>query len=149
MFGFGMEARQRREAVKLIRAALDADAQKKAAMQALFGLAHKVSITTPHPTLAERLMGRVSKWTTRRFAGQVLPNASAVGLAIEALSYGINDLAGSPADQQLTLGALGGVLAYAAKHQDQMNDADYEMFQIMGARYVNHPLMKIAGREAA
>lgn len=149
MFGFGGEARERREAVKLIRAALDADAGKKADMRAHFGLAPEVSGATPHSTLAEQLMARVSKWPTRRFAGQVLPNPSAVGLAIEGLSYGLDDTSACPADQQLVMGALGGLLAYAAKHQDRLNNADYEMFQIMGARYVNHPLVKAAGQQAA
>lgn len=149
MFGFGREARERREAVKLICAALEAEAQKKAAIKAHLGLAPEPSSTTPFPTLAEQLMARVGKWPTRRIAGQVLPNPSAVGRAIEALSYGLDDLAGRNADQQIVLAALGGVLAYAAKHQDRINDADYEMFQIMGERYVNHPVVKAASQKAA
>ena len=132
MFGFGTEARQRREAVKIMYLAM---------VRAHVDLVDEPSDALPHPALADELMGRVSKWPTRRFAGHALPNPSAVGLAMEALSYGMDELSARPADQQLVIGALGQVLRDAAEHQDKINDADYELFQLLGKRYVTHPLV--------
>ncbi len=90
-------------------------------------------------------MAKVSKWPKRRFAGQVLPSPSNVGLAIEALSYGLDDLTCHPIEHKLVAAALGRVLAYAAQHRDVINDADYALFQEFGRRYINHPLVKNAG----
>lgn len=149
MFGFGKEAHQRREGMKLIRAGLDAEVDRRADIRAHLGLAPEKVATTSHGPLAEKLMAGVSKWPTRSFAGQVMPKPSAMGLALEALSYGLDRLGNRPADQQLVLGALGKVLSFAAKNQDKMNDADYELFQILGARYVSHPLVKEATQKAA
>ena len=133
MFGLGKEARERREAVKIIRTAME-----MASVREELGLPPEPG-ATDRATLAEQLMARVSKWPTRRFAGQVLPNPSAVGLAIEALSYGLDDLRSRPADQQQAIGGLGRVLRYAAEHPDKINDADYELFKMFGHRFVNHP----------
>jgi hypothetical protein len=133
VFGLGKEARERREAVKIIRTAME-----MASFREELGLPPEPG-TTERATLAEQLMARVSKWPTRKFAGQVLPNPSAVGLAMEALAYGLDHMSSRPADQQQVIGGLGRVLRYAAEHPDKINDADYELFQMFGRRFVNHP----------
>ena len=141
MFGLGRQARERRDALKIIIQAME-----WASYRELLNLPPEPG-TTDRATLAEQLMARVSKWPRRKFAGRVLPNPSPLGLAMEALAYGLDDMSSRPADQQQVIGALGRVLKYAAQHPDKINDADYELFQIFGPRFVNHPA--VAKAEAA
>jgi hypothetical protein len=139
VFGLGKEARERRDAVKIIIQAME-----WASYRELLSLPPQPG-ATDRATLAEQLMAGVSTWPKCKFAGQLLPNPSAVGLAMQALSYGLDDLSSQPADQQQVFGALGKVFRYAVEHPDKINDADYELFQILGRRFVNHPA--VAKRE--
>jgi hypothetical protein len=141
VLGLGRQARERRNAVKIIIQAME-----WASYRELLNLAPEPG-ATDRATLAEQLMARVSKWPTRKFAGQVLPNPSAVGLAMEALAYGLDDMSSRPADQQQVIGGLGRVLRYAAEHPDKINDADYELFQVFGRRFLNHPAVAAARTE--
>ncbi|WP_265563873.1 hypothetical protein [Sphingomicrobium arenosum] len=140
MFGFGKEKRQRREAIRLIAIALDTEEDKEATSRRYLGLPPVQMSSIPTAALASQLMAGVAPWEKKYIGGRLLPNPSATGMAIEALSYGMDDLRGRPQEQELVRRALGFTLAVVAKKQSLMNDADYELFQILGRRFMQHPL---------
>lgn len=140
MFGLGREARVRREAAKCMQDVMQTEQRLTAAVLQQLGSSNRAADTPSDCTaLVERLMVKASKSSMGQFAGKRLPSLTGIGLALETLYHGVDDFGVSPPDRRLIVHSLQSLLAAAAQRKDQLNDADFEMLNVIAGSYERHP----------
>lgn len=141
MFGFGKDARARRDAIALMRKSMEVRARYLAAERQQRNLPPEPGHDPDPGRLAEELAGKAPKASMRRFAGQRLPSLSGTGLAAEAMFHGLDDLENRPRERRLVADAM--VLLFRAANENKTNltSADLSMLQVIAQSYERHPFI--------